>query len=152
MGNPGTFGMPPGGRSGRRVTGLIRAANLTQPSALTNAGARSYTFNIVTPGALTELLTIRGRGAVLLAGIQHGSANAQSIRARMTLDGVVLFDESSASAGSSQSGYIMVGAALGISTLLGQYIPFDKEVRFEASSNAPAGTLLYLFLLAEIHQ
>lgn len=154
--NNGTLGAAPGAnglRGGRRVVGFIRdAAVMINPSTLTPLGPRAYSSVNPSPGSLTNILTITGRGAVSAAALGHQSPSSQSLRARMTLDGTVLFDESTASTTAPGVGYMLVGALSG-SQVTPQYLPFERELKIEFSSNySPGGTAVILLILGEIHQ
>ena len=151
--NPGLYSFPPGGqRATRRVVGLLRGTPvLINPSNLSPLGPAIYTSSNPSPGSLTTMLTITGRGAVWAAALGHVSASNQSIRARMTVDGTVLFDATSASASPSTPGYMLVGALSG-SQVMPQYLPFERELKIEFSSNIATGAgAVSLQLLGEIY-
>ena len=90
-------------------------------------------------GALTTLLSITGSGGLDVLSFQQNTTISKNIRIKVTLDGNVIFDQTSPNISSSNQGLTVLGkVSQGISArgiVGGQPIIFNSSLLIEVSSS-----------------
>lgn len=107
------------------------------PSSL---GAYKSTLSgALTLNTLATMLTVGGGGVLSYLAVSSVDATARTLRLQLTLDGIIVFDTTSASISTANIGIVAVGAAQAYSAtvpngLYAQEIPFNSMVVKIASS------------------
>ena len=113
---------------GTSVTSLSSGA--TTGSLTVNAGG-AYSG---TPGTLQTIISHTGRGRVNVLNAYATNATARTIRVKITVDGTVVFDATSASVSASGAGMKIIGS-LDSSAVVYQPIDYQESLLIEAASS-----------------
>lgn len=100
--------------------------------------AKSILSGALTATVLATALNIAGRGALNFAAVAAVNATSRTMRLRITLDSVVVFDATSSVCTTTDSGIVGVGAfnyAAGPANPLLQQAPFQSSCLVEIASS-----------------
>jgi hypothetical protein len=107
---------------------------------LLNSGA-------LTANTLKTILNVSGAGIFHVLGARTNDATIRTVRMRLTIDGTVVFDSTSAAAGANTGGLI-TGSSNGTTPLPGATVVFNSSAVFEiASSLTETDTISTLYVL-----
>lgn len=120
---------------GRKVASIVNqhsGGGTSQPRVdLATKGSASYASSSVAAGALQTMLNISGRGALNFVAAYAVNGTPRTVRIKVTLDGVVVFDATSASVSGIGAGIVAVGV-VGDPTI--NVAPVFQPVRFYSSA------------------
>lgn len=88
----------------------------------------------VTPNTLQTILSHTGRGRVNVLNVFAGNATARTIRLKLTVDGVVIFDATSNSISATATGMMVIGV-LNSSFIELQPIDYNESLLIECASS-----------------
>ncbi len=106
-----------------------------------NIGLATVTTGAVTSGVLTTVLNLSGRGAIGYLGARNAAAIAQTERIKVTIDGVVVFDDTSPSSSSGTVICAAIGSIIGSAApyiLVPEWIQFNQSLLVEYACNRTA--------------
>jgi hypothetical protein len=110
------------------------ANSQTTPANYQFVGCKTSTSGAMTANALKTLLSLTGAGHISNLVLSTVDATARTMRLKITIDGVVAFDYTSASITSANTGAVICGA--GNSAILsGDGFYFNTSFLVEAASN-----------------
>ncbi len=107
--------------AGGTNSGAVIAAGVASNTALVTA-AGAYTAN-----TLQSVISHTGRGRVNLLTVYSRDATARTLRCKVTIDGVSVFDATSSSISTLSHGVVVVGALVGVGTPFLGYQPIDYQ-------------------------
>lgn len=87
-----------------------------------------------TPGTLQTLLAHTGRGRINLLTVYAKNATARTLRLKLTIDGVAIFDATSNSVSASATGMVVVGV-YGSAVNEFQPIDYNESLLIEVASS-----------------
>jgi hypothetical protein len=122
-----------GGRHIASIVNAHSAGGTSQINLSVIVGAKGYASSSVAVNALQTMLNITGKGSLNFVAAYSGNTDARTIRIKVTVDSVVIFDATSASVTTASSGIIAIGSGMsGASAVSGsQFVP--QPVRFYSS-------------------
>ena len=86
---------------------------------------KSYASSSVAVNALQTMLSISsGRGVLNFVSAYVGSATSRTVRIKVTIDGTVIFDATSAATTTTNDGMVAIGS-YGIATLVATFQPVE---------------------------
>jgi len=129
-------------------SGAAQATGLATAAATVGKAVAS---GAVTSGVLKTGLSVTGRGRLNFFAITSADVTARTHRVRITADGVVVFDSTSASTGSSGAGIVPVGWFSG-STCGPQPINFFASLLVEFTSSVTETDKQNLYYSYEVWQ
>ena len=88
---------------------------------------KSILSGALTAATLKTLLTITGAGAIKFLGVATVDATSRTVRLKVTIDGVVVYDATSSAITSSSLGLIAIGS------IIDAYIPQLDNVAFNST-------------------
>lgn len=101
-------------------------------SAAQNANAIAVLSGALTAGTLKTVLNATGRGRIGFAAVWHTSdATARTVRIKVTVDGVVVFDHAANNLSGQTAGLVAVGTIAGNL----QWIEYRQSVLIEIASS-----------------
>lgn len=103
--------------------GVAPIASLATQSILSGA---------LTAGVLTTVLGLSGRGAISLLGVTTADATSRTIRMKLTLDGIVVFDSTSIAIVTSGNGGFVVGGSFYSAGSGASFQQVDPIIEFES--------------------
>lgn len=105
-------------------------------NAVSVSGAKSVLSGALTAATLKTILSVTGQGCLTVAAVYLDVAEAQTLRAKLTIDGVVAFDATCASTATRYAGFAVVGgnSAAG-SVYLPETVFFNSSCLFEIASS-----------------
>lgn len=112
-----------------QVNAVAAWASLTGINTVNSAAyAKVILSGALTANTLATVLSVTGSGSLQYLSIKCEDATARTLRLELTIDGVVVYDFTSASISAAQGGGVIVGngAAGGVSAAL-------EDMRFNAS-------------------
>jgi hypothetical protein len=136
--------------SGIRPSGLLNgssSAGITTGQAVINAAvtgipasqAAITTSGTLTANTLTTVLSVSGRGVLYFFGLGGFDSASRTHRAKITLDGVVIYDATSAAVTSTAAWVVPVGSVAPSATLSAAIIPdplqFNTSLLIEYASS-----------------
>jgi hypothetical protein len=99
---------------GQGVTRLIVRGGFLNTNAFGDVGnvgnVAVSACGALTANALTTVLALTGRGAVNWLGVWHANGSTKTLRARLTIDDVVVFDSTGASTSQINAGWRLIGS------------------------------------------
>ncbi len=125
---------------GERIASLVGtpSAHSVMQAVYPVAGATAALSGAMTAGVLKTALSITGRGRMNWAAIYANDATARTLRMRITVDGSVIRDHTSASISAANTGFIGVGGGAyngGAPTIFYQPIRFSEALLIEIASS-----------------
>jgi hypothetical protein len=100
-------------RSTRSIVNGCSTSGYTPFGNCTGTNARQILSGSLTANTLKTLLTVSGGGEFHFLTVTSRDATSRTLRARLTLDGVVVFDSTSAAFTTATIGAVLVGAYSG---------------------------------------
>lgn len=125
---------------GNKPTKIIVNATSTNGSAavVSNTNATSAAKTVVsgelTANVLVEVLSLSGQGSVGFFSCWSNEAVARTHRIKLTVDGVLAFDGTTASDANVSRGIILVGSVIN-SAPIPDHLYFNKSLTIEYASN-----------------
>ena len=121
---------------GRRIASIVNAFSSGGLSkafpANTSTAAKTYTSGALTANALATILTIpSGRGSVNFAAAYSTDTTSRTIRLKITVDGVSIFDATTDAITTTATGLVGIGALVDSAT--SYTLPLFQPVRFYSS-------------------
>lgn len=97
------------------------------------SNAKAILSGALTANTLASVLSITGAGSLKLLGISSVDATSRTLRLELTIDGVVLYDYTSAAIAAAGNGGMIVGSTAGSSgsSTTGPFI--DDDLTFKTS-------------------
>mgnify|MGYP003649767547 CR=1 FL=1 len=101
---------------------------------------KEYASGALTANTLSTVLSVSGGGQINLLGVYTTDATNRSIRVKITLDGAVVFDATSAAITSANTGVVPIGgaqytSAASLTLAFLQPIQFSQSLLVEIASN-----------------
>jgi hypothetical protein len=134
---------------------LINATSTTGSSAdtVTNNGSQQglkfVTSGALTAGVLATVLSISGAGQIPAFLCRGADATARTHRLKMTVDGVVVYDATTASVSATNRGIALVGfSTFNINCTISDPVNFNKSLLIEYASSVTETDLtsfLYIY-------
>jgi hypothetical protein len=131
-----------GGRQVASIVNYFSAGGVNQA----NVGSVGATKEIASgatgaAGTLTTVLSISGGGAINYLSAFNATAVSRTIRLKLTIDGVSVFDATSSASASSNTGLVAVGSAIG-SSIPGAWQPvcFSSSLLVQVASSVSSET------------
>lgn len=138
--------------TGRSSTMLGGGALNAPPTSIVNAfsanGATPITFGavlqselkVVLSGALTAnvlatVLSLTGRGVVSWAAAAAVDATSRTHRLKITIDGTVVFDATTAAAAAANAGCLAIGSLVTNNIMVPDNVPFNTSFLMEYASS-----------------
>ena len=115
-------------------SGVTGGASTRSDISATTANARAVLCGALTASTLKTILNVSGSGIIFWLGSWATDATSRTLRARLTLDGVVVYDSSSTALGALGAGSIVIGGGATSAALLSA-VPFKLSMLFEVSSS-----------------
>lgn len=107
-----------------------------QIAATAANGMKSVLSGALTSGALATVLSVTGAGAVPALTAYTADATARTVRLKVTVDGVVVFDATSSSITTASHGIFAAGFVGGSNTFQqGEPIQFSASLTVEVASS-----------------
>lgn len=75
-----------------------------------NANAKKLTAGSLTAGVLAQSLSITGAGEISFLAVTSDDTTSRTVRAKITVDGVVVFDATSSATTTANTGLVVVGS------------------------------------------
>ena len=125
---------------GNKPAKIIVNSTSTNGSAavISNAGANSAAKTVasgaLTANVLVEVLSLSGQGSVGFFSCWSNEAVARTHRIKLTVDGVLAFDGTTASDANLSRGIILVGS-ITTATPIPDHLYFNKSLTIEYASN-----------------
>lgn len=94
------------------VAGWGGVANLGTTGAA-NAGGKTILSGALTANTLATILSITGAGSVQYLDVISADATSRTIRVEITVDGVVVYDFTSAAIATASAGRVLIGMNIG---------------------------------------
>lgn len=104
-------------------------------NAVSVSGAKSVLSGALTAATLKTILSVTGQGCLTLAAVYLDVAAAQTLRAKLTIDGVVVFDATCATTSTRYDGFAVVGSSAAGSVYLPETVFFNSSCLFEIASS-----------------
>lgn len=103
----------------------------------TNGSQLTTLSGALSAGVLATMLTVTGPGVISFLAVSTVDATARTLRLQLTLDGVVAFDNTTASMSSANIGMVAVGTLAANSTAqnYAQEVPFAASCIIKVASN-----------------
>lgn len=124
---------------GERVSALVGKQHLspTFSQIVLAANAIPVLSGAMTANTLKTALSVSGRGKINWAAVYANDGSARTLRMRVTIDGLVVLDSTSASFMESDRGFVGIGAGKGTSTPIAVFQPlrFQSSLLIELASN-----------------
>ena len=120
-----------GTRSIASIVNNDSAGSTQRASLATPAGCKMYASGVNTANALATILSISGAGCVNFVSAYTVDTTSRTVRLKITVDGVVIFDATSAAINSTASGIVGIGSYASAGG--GVEIPQFQPVVFKAS-------------------
>lgn len=99
-------------------------------------GVKEILSGALTAATLATLLTVTGQGILNIAAIYNKDATARTLRLQIVIDGVTVFDSTSASiATAGGRGGVAVGYVSGSVLAGGAAVPFNTSLVIKAASS-----------------
>ncbi len=118
----------------------IAAQLLSAPGTLVAASTRTPLADT----ALTTFADVTGSGYIDICAIQATSAAASTLLLKLTIDGVVLFNYTSASSSTANRAIIVIGDYAGTTQLAGGIpVYFRSSLKIEVQQSAVTGTFVF---------
>lgn len=127
-----------------RVTSIVNRFSTNGATALNltnlNQYGRSYASGALTANTLSTVLNVSGRGRIDLLGVYTEDTTSRTIRVKITLDGTVVFDATSAAITSVFGGVMPIGGAqytssASLTFAMFQPIEFSQSLVIEIASS-----------------
>lgn len=105
-----------GNQSPKTIVNAFSTSGATAVPILLNGGealklAKVVSVGSVTAGVLKTIVSVTGAGQIDFLSALSGDATARTLRVKVTLDGVVAFDSTTASVSIGGNGISVIGAA-----------------------------------------
>ncbi len=114
-------------------------ASATASNAMQGQGGpKAVLSGALTANILVTSLNISGAGSLFFLGVSTQDTTSRTIRAKLTLDGVVVFDATSSAISTTADGIILVGTVLVNASGLGfcyGNIPFQNSCVLQIASS-----------------
>jgi hypothetical protein len=148
----------------RRVTAINNqhstggaAASRVAQGANNPFGVKELASGALTAATLATALSITGRGCINYCAVRTKDTTSRTVRMKVTLDGTVIFDSTSAATTTNGHGVIAIGAASGVDggTLLApvfQPVFFTTSLLVEIASSLSESNLISTLVNYEVHQ
>ena len=144
MSNLSQFG---GQRPTRSITNGFSSSGWAGVSSVSAIGGRALLSGALTANTLKTIFSATGGGVIHSLVVRSQDATSRTIRARLTLDGVVVFDSTSAAIATTNAGGLIVGGAIG-ANLSQSVAVFANTAVFEiASSLSETDTIQTFYIL-----
>ena len=135
---------------GERISSLVGTpvGAATISSVAGTAGCTSATSGTTTAGQLITALSVTGRGRINWAAVYNQTAVSRTLRAKVTIDGVVVRDYTSPANATLGTGFIFIGTGAynssGPNVVVYQPLRFVTSLLIEvAASDAGTGLITY---------
>ena len=122
---------------GRKIASIVNAfssGNNSRTLMATFGGgtvAKGYTSGALTANTLATILSVTGRGSINFASAYSADATTRTIRLKITIDGVSVFDATTNSISTNATGLVGIGGVIDSST--NYTMPIFQPVRFYSS-------------------
>lgn len=135
---------------GERISSLVgtpfQSASISLVAA--TAGCTSATSGTTTAGQLITALSVTGRGRINWAAVYNQTSVSRTVRAKVTIDGVVMRDYTSPANAIAGNGIIFIGTGAydpaGPNLVVYQPLRFTTSLLIEvAASDAGSGLITY---------
>ena len=103
-------------------------------------GAKSAASGATTADALKTMLTVSGAGAVKFLWLKKVDTTPRTLRLKVTIDGVAVFDATSASDAAANNGLLAVGNTIDSSYPQLENVAFNSSLLVEAASSVASET------------
>ena len=124
--------------AGHQSTNLVSAIGAASPKVVLSGS--------MTANTLKSIVSVTGAGCLLFCGAYRAGAVARTLRAKLTIDGVVVFDYTSASSSSTNDGLFVVGGgAYGAPSAVLEPALFNTSFDFEIASDVTGTDEFYSF-------
>lgn len=132
-----------GGRGGIKPTGLINgSSSLTRVMFLSEPQwCKKMQTGLQTANVLSTVLSLSGKGVIDFLSVCSGDSTSRTHRIKVTIDGIVIFDATSAAAAAAFHQHVVIGAITAIndtanySGIVGQPLIFDTSLLIEYASS-----------------
>jgi hypothetical protein len=126
--------------TGQRVTKTLangRSNPLQLTTATSSPGLREVLSGALTAATLKTLLTISAPGEIFTITAYTKNATSRTLRCRVTLDGVVVFDATSGAIAAAGTGMLIAGGDLSSATLTVNFgsLRFNQSCVVEVASS-----------------
>ena len=142
-----------GGSTGP-VTSIVNASSAATTaipiaSAANNANALTLLSGALTAGVLKTVLSATGRGRVGCAALWHTSdATTRTVRIKVTVDGVVVFDRTANNFSGNTAGLVAIGTVAGGL----QWVEYRQSIKIEIASSLTETDKLSAAYVQEVWQ
>lgn len=139
---PGGFSPPISLVQANAVASFAREASVWNATDV-NARAAQLLSGALVAGTLKTIINITGSGVVTYLSASVIDATARTLRVKVTLDGIVIYDYTSAGAGQANSGAVIFGSADATGDgepMIG--VPFISSFKVEIASSLSETDLL----------
>lgn len=114
----------------------------------TPGSVRMLNSGALTANTLKTILNVSGAGIFHILGARTNNTTSRTVRMRLTIDGTVVFDSTSAATMNPESGGLITGSTSGTTPLPGATVVFNSSAVFEiASSLTETDTITTLYVL-----
>jgi hypothetical protein len=111
------------------------SASQTSLSGIVNYG-KNYATTAQTANTLRTILSLTGKGAVNFVGVYTTDSTSKTLRLKVTIDSVVVFDATSATITSGSPGIIAIGFGNGVM----QPVKYSASLLVEMASSVASDT------------
>ena len=124
-------------RSPAAIVNYFSTTGWSQYPVITGANGtiKEILSGALTANTLATLLTLTGSGIISIASIYTKDATARTLRLQMIIDGVTVFDSTSASISISGQGGYAIGYVSGSNGHVGEKVPFNTSLVMKIASS-----------------
>lgn len=117
------------------VNGISTTGWTPYPILLSQSPTKEILSGALTAATLATLLTVTGAGVLYIASIYTKDATARTLRLQITIDGIVVFDSTSASLTLADQGGHAVGGGGTAYGQVGAAVPFNASLVIKVASS-----------------